>query len=72
MSYEAVGEIVRGHGGHVFNSGRRPIWVRRPLMGLGTWADLTNSANFYLIPATIGLLGLYVFAKLFGFFGKSE
>lgn len=70
MSYEAIGEITAGRAGHIFQpTQKEPIWVRRPLMGIGAWSDISSSTNFYMIPAMIGLIGILIFYKIWG---KSE
>lgn len=70
MSYESVGEIVHGQGGHVFRPRRRNRGVRSG-MGLeigsqSAWSNPSRMWSFYLLPGTIGLLGLWVVATIFG------
>lgn len=70
MSYESVGEIVRGQGGRAFNP-RRRSYRMRPGMGLeigsqSAWSNPSRMWSFYLLPGTIGLLGLWVVATIFG------
>lgn len=71
MSYEAVGEIVRGHGGRVFHPHRQ--LHRRgvgslgiDINGQGAGLDPSMVWSFYMLPGIIGLLGLWVVAKVFG------
>lgn len=74
MSYEAVGWGVRGQGGRVFRPAQRSrrARTRGPMMGLGTGttADPSRIVGFYLVPGMIGLLSLWVVAKIFGVKGS--
>lgn len=70
MSYEAVGEIGRGRGGHLFYPIQRSYRMG-PGMGIeiggqGAGFDPSRIVGFYVLPGAIGLLGLWVVAKIFG------
>ena len=80
MAYENVplGEIVHGQGGHVFGRKHRPrrIHVRtkapsitKPLgMGLeiGSELNISNVWSFYILPASVVVLGAWAVLKIAG------